>query len=67
MRRGTEERTQLFEKMVTILGSRDIAESWLARQAIGLNSQRPIDLISTKHGRKMVESYLDQLEHGVYV
>jgi putative toxin-antitoxin system antitoxin component (TIGR02293 family) len=49
-----------------VLGSQEEAERWLKRPAIGLNRQRPIDLLTTPAGAKLVETYLGRLEYGVY-
>ena len=35
--------------------------------AIGLNRERPIDLLSTTAGTELVDTYLDQIEYGIYV
>jgi putative toxin-antitoxin system antitoxin component (TIGR02293 family) len=57
----------IFIKAALVLGSRDEAERWMSKPAIGLNRQRPIDLLTTAAGRRLVSTYLDQIEHGVYV
>jgi putative toxin-antitoxin system antitoxin component (TIGR02293 family) len=36
------------------------------RPAIGLDQRRPIDLLATPAGAKIVEDFLDRLEFGVY-
>ena len=53
-------------KATHVLGSQDEAEQWLKRPAIGLNRQRPVDLLRTPAGAKLVENYLGRLEYGVY-
>ena len=47
-------------------GSREAAERWLERPAIGLDRKRPIDLLITNAGAEMVEKFLGRLEYGVY-
>ncbi len=49
-----------------VLGSREEAEEWLAKPALGLNSRRPIDLMSTPQGAELVKTLLTQMEYGVY-
>lgn len=50
-----------------IFGSQKAAEHWLTEPAIGLDRMRPIDLLSTAPGAELVETYLNQIEYGVYV
>ena len=50
-----------------VLGTQEGAEFWLSSRAIGLNQQRPIDLIATNAGLRIVKHHLDQIEFGVYV
>ena len=45
---------------------RQEAEQWLERPAIGLDQQRPIDLLATTAGANLVEDYLTRVEFGVY-
>ncbi len=49
-----------------VLGSQEAAERWLEHPAIGLDRRRPIDLLATPSGAKMVEDYLTRIEYGVY-
>lgn len=59
----------LAEILVTaeeVLGSREGAEEWLAKPAIGLDSRRPIDLLATPQGAELVRTLLTQMEYGVY-
>lgn len=44
----------------------DGAAAWLIEPAIGLDRQRPIDLLSTREGVQVVHDYLMRLEYGVY-
>jgi putative toxin-antitoxin system antitoxin component (TIGR02293 family) len=53
-------------KELMILGSRQEAEQWLERSAMGLNQRRPIDLLATPAGVEMVEDFLERLDYGVY-
>jgi putative toxin-antitoxin system antitoxin component (TIGR02293 family) len=58
---------QILAKATTIFGSQEEAEQWLARPAIGLDRQRPIELLATPAGVELVEDFLDRLEYGVYM
>jgi len=49
-----------------VFGSQQEAEQWLERPAIGLDQRRPIDLLATPAGVKIVEDFLGRLEYGVY-
>jgi putative toxin-antitoxin system antitoxin component (TIGR02293 family) len=57
---------EILAKATRVLGSQDEAEQWLKRPAIGLEQQRPVDLLTTPAGVKLVEDYLGRLEYGVY-
>lgn len=58
---------EILAKATAVFGSQEEAEQWLERPAIGLDRRRPIDLLATPAGAKMVESFLHRLEYGVYV
>ena len=50
-----------------VLGSQKAAEDWLRAPARGLEGRVPLDLLDTSAGRAMVETYLRQMEYGIYV
>ena len=50
-----------------VFGSQGEAEQWLERPAIGLDHRKPIDLLRTHPGTRLVSEYLTRIEHGVYV
>lgn len=56
----------ILARATAVLGSQDEAEHWLERPAIGLNQRRPIDLLATSAGTRLVEDFLQRLEYGVY-
>ncbi|WP_106640645.1 MbcA/ParS/Xre antitoxin family protein [Allosphingosinicella vermicomposti] len=62
-----DQETSLRQKAAEVFGSVEDATVWFQQPAIGLNRQRPIDLIGTDEGRELVSTYLDQIEFGVYV
>ena len=57
---------EILARATRVLGSQDEAEQWLRRSAIGLDQQRPIDLLTTPAGVKLVEDYLGRLEYDGY-
>lgn len=54
-------------KATSVLGSEEDARRWMREPAIGLSSQVPAELVATTDGAKLVDTYLGQLEYGVYV
>jgi putative toxin-antitoxin system antitoxin component (TIGR02293 family) len=57
---------EILTKATRVLGSQEEAEQWLERPAIGLDQQRPVDLLTTPAGVKLLEDYLGRLEYDVY-
>jgi putative toxin-antitoxin system antitoxin component (TIGR02293 family) len=49
-----------------IIGDRAEALAWLYREIPSLAKQRPMDLLDTEVGYRLVEEALLQIEHGVY-
>ena len=49
-----------------VFGSQAEAEQWMERPAIGLDHRKPIDLLRTHPGTRLVSEYLMRIEHGVY-
>jgi putative toxin-antitoxin system antitoxin component (TIGR02293 family) len=57
---------EILAKATEVFGSQKEAERWLEQPAIGLEQRRPIDLLATPAGIKLVEDFLGRLEYGVY-
>lgn len=57
---------EILAKATSIFGSKQEAEQWLERPAIGLDQRKPIDLLATPAGTELVEDFLVRLEYGVY-
>jgi len=57
---------EILAKATDVLGSQELAEEWLERPAMGLNQRRPIDLLATPAGVKLVETLLERMKYGVY-
>lgn len=57
---------ETLAKASEVFGSTEKAEEWMAKPAIGLDRQRPIDLLQTVQGAEIVNDFLTRLEYGVY-
>jgi len=57
---------EVVAKATLVLGSREDAVRWLTSPAMGLDRQKPIELLATPVGTQLVEELLDRIEHGVY-
>ena len=57
---------EILSHATAVFGTQDEAERWLERPAIGLDQRRPIDLLNTAAGVRIVETFLTRLEYGVY-
>jgi putative toxin-antitoxin system antitoxin component (TIGR02293 family) len=56
----------VMKQAVKVLESRTEATAWLRRGVPALDGQRPIDLLDTEPGHKLVEQTLLQIEYGIY-
>lgn len=57
---------EILARATDVFGSQQEAEQWLERPALGLDQNRPIDLLATTAGTEIVENFLTRLEYGVY-
>jgi putative toxin-antitoxin system antitoxin component (TIGR02293 family) len=48
------------------LGARDSADRWLRKDNRALGGKRPLDLLGSDAGTRMVERVLGRIEHGGY-
>ena len=48
------------------MGSEAAAEAWMNEPYIGLDNEKPVDLVTRPAGAAAVKTYLNQIEHGVY-
>ncbi len=48
-----------------VLGSEDELNNWLHNPVFALDGNKPVDLIKTESGRRMVETVLHQIEYGI--
>lgn len=58
---------EVTDSAIHVLGSRDLAEHWLALPALALDGQRPLDQLGTAPGVEVVKTLLIRLEFGVYI
>ena len=57
---------EILAKATEVFGTQKEAEEWLERPAMGLDNQRPIELLRTSPGAQLVEDFLTRVEYGVY-
>jgi len=57
---------EVVAKATLVLGNREAAVQWLTSPAMGLDQQKPLDLLATPVGTQLVEELLGRIEHGVY-
>lgn len=58
---------EILAKATEVMGSQRDAEEWLNEPAMGLNGQKPLELLATAAGTELVETFLGQIEYGVYM
>ena len=51
---------------IRVLGSEEAADTWMARPQLGLDGRRPLDLIGTAPGTRLVTDLLLRMEAGIY-
>lgn len=59
-------RATIVAKAAKVFGSRQAAEKWMLKPAMGLGGARPTDLVRSEYGAKLVEQFLGRMQHGVY-
>jgi putative toxin-antitoxin system antitoxin component (TIGR02293 family) len=57
---------QVVSKALDIFGSKENMQQWLHSDIIALGNKKPIDLLDTSFGIRMIYKVLGRLEHGVY-
>lgn len=57
---------EILSKATELFGGQEAAENWLVTPAIGLEQRRPVDLLTTPAGVKLVEDLLVRMDYGVY-
>ncbi|MBA2562091.1 MAG: DUF2384 domain-containing protein [Chitinophagaceae bacterium] len=57
---------QVISKGLEIFGTKENMQQWLHSNIIALGDKKPIDLLDTSFGIRMIYRVLGRLEHGVY-
>jgi putative toxin-antitoxin system antitoxin component (TIGR02293 family) len=57
---------QAVSKGLEVFGSKENLQQWLHSSNIALGGKKPIDLLDTTFGIRMIYRILGRLEHGVY-
>lgn len=57
---------QILEYATHVFGSQVSAEDWLGRSCKYLDNVVPLDVVDEASGFRIVWSYLERIEHGVY-
>ena len=57
---------EAFALATQLFGGEDQARQWMAGPVLGLDGQRPSDLLRSMKGAEVVRDFLIRLEYGVY-
>lgn len=57
---------ETLAKATDVFGSKQKAEEWMVKPAVGLDGQRPIGMLQTVQGTELVNDFLTRLEYNVY-
>lgn len=55
----------VFTRATEVLRSEAAAEAWMNGPCIGLDNEKPIDLVTTSSGAAAAMAYLNRIGHGV--
>lgn len=56
---------RIYQKAVDSFGAGETARAWLCRATRALEGRRPVDLLDTEEGARLVESLLTRIDHGL--
>lgn len=57
---------RLLDFANAVFGDKEIAHLWLRTPNPMLENERPFDLIYNESGRRMIETLLGRIQHGIY-
>lgn len=57
---------QVLSKATKVFGDAKAAEEWMIEPAMGLDWDKPVDLLINPVGFELVDDFLTRLEYGVY-
>ena len=63
---GLVEIAEIIAMGVEVLGNKSEFLDWLHSTVISLGSNKPVSLLDTHHGRKLLINELGRIEHGIY-
>ncbi len=63
---GDDRSATTLAKAAEVFCGVDEAERWMVRRVMGLDGQRPVELLRTPEGAELVNDFLVRLEYGVY-
>ena len=58
--------TELLAKAEDVFGSVERAVTWMLEPAMALENRRPIELLTTAVGARLVDDVIERMRHGVY-
>lgn len=58
---------ELRRRAVELFGSKAAAREWLNSEAMALERRKPVDLLKSAEGRRVLSTLLTQLDFGVYI
>ncbi|WP_321930560.1 antitoxin Xre/MbcA/ParS toxin-binding domain-containing protein [Paraburkholderia guartelaensis] len=56
----------MIDQATGVFGCQERAEGWLETPAYGLDGRRPVDLLRSAEGTKIIHDFLTRLDHGTY-
>lgn len=56
---------RVYQKAVDTFGTPEAAKTWLFRATRTLQGRRPVDLLDTEEGARLIESLLLRIDHGL--
>jgi putative toxin-antitoxin system antitoxin component (TIGR02293 family) len=56
----------IMELAVAVFSSDAVAKEWLHAPQMGLNQQKPVDLVQTAEGAELVKSLLTRMQFGTF-
>lgn len=57
---------QVLSKATKVFGNAKAAEAWMVEPALGLDWDKPVDLLINPVGFELVDDFLTRMEYGVY-
>lgn len=57
---------EINDRARQVFESKEAAGKWFQEPCMGLDRQRPADLLETGEGRKLLRDHLGRLKHGVH-